>query len=134
MNQTFSYARVSTVDQNLDTQLDILTKAGCERIFQDKITGMSLQRPALDELLGLLREGDTVLVARFFRLGRSRDHVIHLVNSFHQHGIHFKALGLGLSLAHDIIAQGHGGTLQVESQAGQGTTFSVALPLNGAAH
>ncbi|AYA39048.1 recombinase family protein (plasmid) [Hymenobacter oligotrophus] len=76
MNKTFGYARVSTLDQNLDTQLDILTKAGCDRIFQDKITGMSLQRPALDELLGLLREGDTVLVARFFRLGRSRDHVI----------------------------------------------------------
>ena len=94
MNKAFGYARVSTVDQNLDTQLDILTKAGCERIFQDKITGMSLQRPALDELLGLLREGDTVLVARFFRLGRSRDHVIHLVNSFHQRGIHFKALGI----------------------------------------
>ena len=62
MNHTFGYARVSTVDQNLDTQLDILTKAGCDRIFQDKITGMSLQRPALDELLGLLRKGDTVLV------------------------------------------------------------------------
>jgi two-component system NtrC family sensor kinase len=42
--------------------------------------------------------------------------------------------GLGLSLAHDIIAQGHGGTLQVESQEGQGTTFSVALPLNRTAH
>ena len=96
MNKTFGYARVSTLDQNLDTQLDILTKAGCDRIFQDKITGMSLQRPALDELLGLLREGDTVLVARFFRLGRSRDHVIHLVHSFHQRGVHFKALDLGI--------------------------------------
>jgi two-component system NtrC family sensor kinase len=42
--------------------------------------------------------------------------------------------GLGLSLSHDIIAQGHGGTLTVESQPGQGTTFSVALPLNGATH
>ena len=57
---------------------------------------MSLQRPALDELLGLLLPGDTVLVARFFRLGRSRDHVIHLVNSFHQGGVHFKALDLGI--------------------------------------
>jgi DNA invertase Pin-like site-specific DNA recombinase len=96
MHQTFGYARVSTLNQNLDTQLDILMKAGCDRIFQDKITGLSVQRPALDELLGLLREGDTVLVARFFRLGRSRDQVIHLVNSFHQRGIHFKALDLGI--------------------------------------
>ncbi len=57
---------------------------------------MSLQRPELDELLSLVREGDTVLVARFFRLGRSRDHVIHLVNSFHQRNIQFKALNLGI--------------------------------------
>ena len=47
-------------------------------------------------MLGLLRAGDTVLVARFFRLGRSRDRMIHLVNSFHQRGIHFKALDLGI--------------------------------------
>jgi DNA invertase Pin-like site-specific DNA recombinase len=96
MNQIFGYARVSTQDQNLDTQLDILTKAGCNRIFQDKITGVSVQRPALDEMIGLLREGDTVLVARFFRLGRSRDHVIHLINLFYQRGVHFKALDLGI--------------------------------------
>ena len=56
MNKTFGYARVSTLDQNLDTQLDILTKAGCDQIFQDKITGMSLQRPALDELLEQFRK------------------------------------------------------------------------------
>ena len=79
----------------MDTQLDILTEAGCGRIFQDKITGVSWHWPALDELLGLLREGDTVLGARFFRLSRSRDHVIHLVNSFHQRSVHFKALDLG---------------------------------------
>jgi DNA invertase Pin-like site-specific DNA recombinase len=96
MNHVFGYARVSTLDQNLDTQLDVLQKAGCDRIFQDKITGVSVQRPALDELLSVLRPGDTVLVARFFRLGRSRDHVIHLVHSFHQQGIHFKALDLGI--------------------------------------
>ena len=96
MNYTFGYTHVSTVDQNLDTQLDILIKAGGDRICQDKIMGMSLQRPALDELLGLLREGDMVLVARFFRLGCSRDHMIHLVNSFYQRGIRFKALDMGI--------------------------------------
>lgn len=46
------------------------------------------------QLLGLLREGDTVLVARFFRLGCRRDHMLHLSNSFHQRGIHFKALNI----------------------------------------
>ena len=62
MNQTFGYARVSTTDQNTDTQLDALQKFGCDRIFQEKISGLSVQRPALDEMLALLRSGDTVVV------------------------------------------------------------------------
>lgn len=96
MNKTFGYARVSTLDQNLDTQLDALRQAGCHLIFQDKITGVSTSRPALDELLGQLRQGDTVMVARFFRLGRSRDHLINLLGDFARQGIHFKALDLGV--------------------------------------
>jgi DNA invertase Pin-like site-specific DNA recombinase len=99
MNKTFGYARVSTLDQNLDTQLDALQRAGCDEIFQDKITGMSTSRPALDELQSRLRIGDTVMVARFFRLGRSRDHLIHLLGEFSRKGIHFKALDLGVDSA-----------------------------------
>jgi DNA invertase Pin-like site-specific DNA recombinase len=53
-----------------------------------------LSRPALDELQSRLRSGDTVMVARFFRLGRSRDHLIKLVSEFSHKGIHFKALDL----------------------------------------
>ncbi len=96
MNKVFGYARVSTTDQNLDTQLETLQKAGCDEIFQDKISGMSTSRPALDELQSKLRPGDTVMVARFFRLGRSRDHLIKLVSEFSNRGIHFKALDLGV--------------------------------------
>ena len=96
MNKLFGYARVSTLDQNLDTQLDVLQKAGCDDIFQDKITGVSTSRPALDTLLAQLRPGDTVMVARFFRLGRSRDHLISLLGEFARKGIHFKALDLGV--------------------------------------
>lgn len=96
MNKLFGYARVSTLDQNLDTQLDALQKAGCDEIFQDKITGISTSRPALDELLSKLRTDDTVMVARFFRLGRSRDHLINLLGEFARKGIHFKALDLGV--------------------------------------
>ena len=96
MTKTFGYARVSTLDQNLDTQLEALQRAGCDEIFQDKITGMSTSRPALDELRARLRIGDTVLVARFFRLGRSRDHLIELLGEFSCNGIHFKALDLGV--------------------------------------
>ncbi|MFZ4646655.1 MAG: recombinase family protein [Gemmataceae bacterium] len=96
MNKLFGYARVSTLDQNLDTQLDALQKAGCDDIFQDKITGVSTSRPALDTLLAQLRSGDTVMVARFFRLGRSRDHLINLLGDFARKGVHFKALDLGV--------------------------------------
>ena len=96
MNKIFGYARVSTFDQNLDTQLDALSQAGCDEIMEDKITGISTSRPALDTLLEKLRPGDTVMVARFFRLGRSRDHLINLLGEFAQKGIHFKALDLGV--------------------------------------
>lgn len=99
MNKIFGYARVSTLDQNLDTQLEALQRAGCDEILQDKITGMSLSRPALDKLLTQLRAGDTVMVARFFRLGRSRDHLIALLSQFTEKGIHFKALDLGVDSA-----------------------------------
>ena len=96
MNKLFGYARVSTVDQNLDTQLNALHKIGCEQIFQDKITGLSTNRPALDDLLAQLRPGDTVVVARFFRLGRSRDHLISLISHFAKEGVQFRALDLGV--------------------------------------
>ncbi|MBO0950887.1 recombinase family protein [Fibrella forsythiae] len=96
MNHVFGYARVSTTDQNLDTQIDALERAGCHEIFQDKITGVSTSRPALDRMLAKLRPGDTVMVARFTRLGRSRDHLITLMRDFVQKGIRFQALDLGV--------------------------------------
>ena len=99
MNQIFGYARVSTADQNTDTQIDALQKFGCDRVFQEKISGLSVQRPALDEMLTLLRAGDTVVVSRFSRLGRSRDHLINLIGSFSERGIIFKALDLGIDSA-----------------------------------
>ena len=101
MNKVFGYARVSTLDQNLDTQLDALQRAGCDEIFQDKITGMSTSRPALDELQAKLRSGDTVMT-----VGRCRcsllpvrtqsNHLIQLISEFARKGIQFKALDLGV--------------------------------------
>ncbi|ARK13206.1 recombinase family protein [Fibrella sp. ES10-3-2-2] len=96
MNRLFGYARVSSNDQNLDTQFHALEQAGCDEIFQDKITGVSTSRPALDKLMAKLRPGDTVMVARFTRLGRSRDHLITLMRDFVQQGIRFRALDLGV--------------------------------------
>lgn len=96
MQRTFGYARVSSTDQNLDTQLDQLHRAGCDKIFQEKVSGVATSRPALDQLLAQLRPGDTVVVARFSRLGRSRDHLITLLSSLRAQGVIFKALDLGI--------------------------------------
>jgi DNA invertase Pin-like site-specific DNA recombinase len=103
MNHLFGYARVSTADQNLDTQIDALERIGCHQIFQDKITGMSVTRPALDELLGKLRPGGTVVVARFNRLGRDRNHLINLLGEFKEKGIQFRALDLGVDSSTSVV-------------------------------
>lgn len=67
------YARVSTTDQHLDRQLERLQKEGCEKIFQDKWSGASMERPALKEMLSFIREGDVVIVTELDRLGRSSE-------------------------------------------------------------
>ncbi|MFN0014889.1 MAG: recombinase family protein, partial [Saprospiraceae bacterium] len=65
------YARVSTHDQNLDLQNDALKQAGCEKVFVDKVSGTLRERPGLDKIRELLRKGDTLVVWRLDRLGRS---------------------------------------------------------------
>jgi DNA invertase Pin-like site-specific DNA recombinase len=65
------YARVSTRDQNLDLQIEALTKAECQKIFDDKISGSRAERPGLTQALEMLREGDTLVVWKLDRLGRS---------------------------------------------------------------
>ena len=86
------YARVSTQDQNLDLQSEALTKAGCERIFNDKISGSRAERPGLTKALEMLREGDTLVVWKLDRLGRSVKNLVDLVGELHQQGIQFKSL------------------------------------------
>src|SRR4051812_33460847 len=86
------YARVSTDDQNLDLQRDALTKAGCEQIYTDRVSGTKATRPGLTEALSHLRSGDTLVVWRLDRLGRSLRHLIDTVTDFHTRGIGFKSL------------------------------------------
>lgn len=96
MKHIFGYARVSAIDQNLATQLDALERLGCHQIFQDKITGTSTSRPALDQLLAKLRPGDQVVVVYLDRLGRDSQHMIQLVTGWAAQGVHFRALDLGV--------------------------------------
>ena len=74
------YARVSTGDQNLDLQMDALNKYECDKIFTDKMSGARSDRPGLDEAMKFMRDGDTLIVWRLDRLGRSLQHLIKVIN------------------------------------------------------
>ena len=86
------YARVSTDDQNLDLQRDALDKAGCEKTFTDVMSGSQKERTGLQELLAFCREGDTLVVWKLDRLGRSLQHLIETVQELQKRGIGFKSL------------------------------------------
>jgi len=86
------YARVSTQDQNLDLQTEALTRAGCEKIYEDKISGVRTERPGLVRTLEMLREGDTLVVWKLDRLGRSVKQLVDMVGELHKQGIQFKSL------------------------------------------
>jgi DNA invertase Pin-like site-specific DNA recombinase len=86
------YARVSTHEQILDLQRDALEKADCKRIFTDTVSGTRARRPGLEEALSHLRAGDTLVVWRLDRLGRSLRHLIDTVADLQERGIGFKSL------------------------------------------
>lgn len=86
------YARVSTTDQTLDLQRDALNKAGCERICTDTASGAKSDRPGLSEALQFVRAGDTLVVWRLDRLGRSLQHLIETVATLAQQQVGFKSL------------------------------------------
>jgi DNA invertase Pin-like site-specific DNA recombinase len=86
------YARVSTGEQTLDLQLDALSKAGCGKVSTETASGAKADRPVLDEVLSYLRAGDTLVVWRLDRLGRSLQHLIEVVAQLAVRGIGFKSL------------------------------------------
>jgi DNA invertase Pin-like site-specific DNA recombinase len=86
------YARVSTEEQTLDLQLDALQAAGCDRLFTDTASGAKAERPGLRETLDHLRAGDTLVVWRLDRLGRSLRHLIETVTTLAERGVGFKSL------------------------------------------
>jgi DNA invertase Pin-like site-specific DNA recombinase len=92
ISMLIGYARVSTHEQNLELQEDALTKAGCEKIFIDKVSSVAAARPGIEEALSYLREGDTLVVWRLDRLGRSLKHLIEMVSQLQEKKIGFKSL------------------------------------------
>lgn len=86
------YARVSTQDQNLDRQLDNLRAAGCERIFNEKMTGTKSDRPELKTMLLTLRSGDILVIDSFSRLSRSTKDLLQLVDQLTEMGVHLVSL------------------------------------------
>lgn len=86
------YARVSIRDQSLDLQRDVLRAAGCERIFEDTVSGFGVKRPGFTQALDQLREGDTLVVWRLDRLGRSVKDLLDFFGGLNDQGIGFISL------------------------------------------
>ena len=96
MGVKIGYARVSTRDQNLDSQHDMLDKAGCENVYSDKTSGVTEKRPGWDSLMAYVRPGDTIVVAELSRMTRSLTHLLQLTKDLEK-----KKIGL-LSLREAI--------------------------------
>jgi len=86
------YARVSTHEQNLSLQADALKKAGCQKIFDEKVSGARSERPGLEAALEYVRKGDALLVWRLDRLGRSLKDLIEIVAGLEKRDVGFKSL------------------------------------------
>ena len=86
------YARISTSDQNPQLQLDALTQAGCERIFDEQASGAVRERPGLQNALDFMREGDTLVVWKLDRLARTLKQLIETVEELERRGIGFRSL------------------------------------------
>lgn len=86
------YARVSTQDQNPDLQTDALAAAGCEQVYEEKLSGKSRSRPQLEECLRTLRKGDVLVVWRLDRLGRSLKDLVEIITDLEQRGVAFKSV------------------------------------------
>jgi len=90
------YARVSTGAQDDGLQQDALIRAGCGKIFSDQISGAQPERPGLNEALSYVRDGDSLVVWKLDRLGRSLPHLIATVNGLGERGVGFRSLTEGV--------------------------------------
>ena len=86
------YARVSTSDQTLEPQKDALLEASCEKLFTDVASGARSQRPGLDKAIAFCRNGDTLVVWKLDRMGRSMSHLIEMIQKLENRGVGFQSL------------------------------------------
>ena len=92
MGKRIGYARVSTDDQNLDLQRDALALTGCNAVYEETMSGKSADRPELGHCLKALRSGDTLVVWRLDRLGRSLPDLVGIVSRLEQEGVGFESI------------------------------------------
>jgi DNA invertase Pin-like site-specific DNA recombinase len=88
----FGYARVSTPEQNLESQIDLLRKGGCEKIYTDVASGVRSDRKGLNEMIRYMRNGDTVIAYKNDRVFRSLKNMVELIDKFNEAGVCFKSL------------------------------------------
>lgn len=93
---TVGYARVSTLEQNLDAQLEQLQAAGVDRIYQEKASGVYKDRPELTAMLDYVREGDTVVCCKLDRIARSTKHLLKISEALESKGVAFRVLNINL--------------------------------------
>ena len=96
MSPTIGYARVSTREQNLESQLDQLNKSGVEKIFQEKLSGIDRERPELNQMLDYVRSGDTVVICKIDRIARSTKHLLDIVEQLQEKNVSLRILNIQL--------------------------------------
>ena len=92
----YGYARVSTVNQDLESQLQTLENENCDKIYSEKFTGTKTERPVFTELLEMLKEGDTLVVTKLDRFARTTEHGIRTVKELFERGVKVHILNMGL--------------------------------------
>ncbi|WP_105180205.1 recombinase family protein [Pseudoalteromonas sp. T1lg21] len=115
------YARISTLGQNLDIQLDALTQAGCQTIYTETMSGAKRHRPELEATLKSLRPNDTLVMWRLDRLGRSLMNLVDIINDLEERDIAFR------SLTESIDTQSSTGKLVFKIKWGRVLPFSCLL-------
>lgn len=95
-NMKIGYARVSTFEQKLESQIEVLKEAGAEEVFQEKFTGTTVERPQFNLVLKKLEDGDTLIVTKLDRLARNTREVLEIVQSLFNRGIKVHILNIGL--------------------------------------